>query len=76
MVNLLGDQELAVRAGNPMDVQVTELNPPDLAEGEDSWIVEFMPTLIAIILYMVILMPSGVLVTAVTDEKKKGCWKS
>lgn len=70
MVNLLGDQELAVRAGNPMDVQVTRLKPPDLAEGEDSWIVEMMPTLITIILYMVILLPSGVLVAAITDEKK------
>jgi len=70
LVNLLDDPELAGRVQTPFKAEVTRLKPPELAEGEDSWIVELLPTLVTIILYMVILLPSGVLVAAITDEKK------
>jgi ABC-2 type transport system permease protein len=70
LVNLLADAELAAEVWNPLDVTVTALESAEVEAGEDSWIVEFFPTLMVLLLYMVILMPAGGLVNAVTDEKK------
>ena len=68
LVNLLGDAELAAEVWNPLEVKVTALA---LIEPEkDSWIVRLLPRLMTIMLYMVILMPAGVLMNAITDEKK------
>lgn len=69
LVNLLGDEELAADVWNPLVVEPTPLAPTE-SETEDSWIVELFPNLMAFILYLVILLPAGVLVNAVTDEKK------
>lgn len=71
LVNLLdGDTELAAQVWNPFQAQVTELASPEAEDTEESWITEFLPTLMTLILYMVIILPSGVLVSSVTDEKK------
>ena len=69
-INILGDPDLAAVIQNPMNVEVTSLAPPGEDEIKDSWISEVLPNLMAIILYMVIIMTSGLLITAVTDEKK------
>ena len=71
LVTLLeGDTRLAQQVLQPLDVEVTRLAPPEAAEAEDNWIVELFPVLMVLILYMVILIPAGSLVNAVTDEKK------
>ena len=68
--NLLGDPELAAGVWNPLEVQRTSLAPVEAEAGQDNWIVELLPALMVLILYMVIVLPSGILVSAVTDEKK------
>ena len=68
--NLLGDADLAAGVWNPLDVQQTSLAPVEAEAGQDNWIVERLPVLMVLILYMVIVVPSGILVSAVTDEKK------
>jgi len=71
LVNLLdGDTELAAQVWKPFDAQVTQLASSRAKDTEDSWITELLPQLMTIILYMAIILPSGVLVSAVTDEKK------
>jgi len=71
LVNLLdGDTELAAQVWNPFDAQVTQLASSKAGDTEDSWITELLPQLMTLILYIAILLPSGVLVSAVTDEKK------
>jgi ABC-2 type transport system permease protein len=71
LFNLLdGDAELAANVRKPFDVQVTQLASADSAEEAESWISSFFPNLMALVLYMVILMPAGGLVNAMTDEKK------
>jgi ABC-2 type transport system permease protein len=70
MANLLGDAELAGEVSNPFEVRVTSLKPAEESAAEDSWIVELMPTLMTLLLYMCIIMPASILVTSVTDEKK------
>jgi ABC-2 type transport system permease protein len=69
LYNLLGDAERAAEVWEPLEVTVRALKPAE-AQAEDSWIVELFPTLMVLILYMVVLIPSGMLVNAVTDEKK------
>jgi len=68
--NLLGDADLAAGVWNPLEVQRTSLAPVEAEAGQDNWIVERLPGLMVLILYMVIVLPSGILVSAVTDEKK------
>ncbi len=69
--NLLnGDTRLAADVRNPLDVHVTQLESPTAQPESESWITELLPNLMAFSLYMVIIIPSGVLVTAVVDEKK------
>lgn len=71
LANLLeGDAELAARVWDPLDVQVTRLTSPGSEEDADSWIVDYFPNLMTLILYMVILLPAGGLVNSLTDEKK------
>jgi ABC-2 type transport system permease protein len=71
LVNVLGgDEELAARVWEPLDIRVTPLAVSDAKADEDNWIVELFPTLMVLILYMVIILPAGVLVNAITDEKK------
>jgi ABC-2 type transport system permease protein len=74
LVNLFdGDVEAAARVWRPLDVNWQQLPSPQGAEGGDadeSWIAHLLPNLMAFVLYMVVIIPSGVLVTAVTDEKK------
>lgn len=65
-----GNTQLAQQVASPLDVQVTRLASPQTVEEEENWIVELFPTLMVLILYMVILVPAGSLVNAVTDEKK------
>lgn len=71
LVNMLGgDEQLAADVRQPLDVQETSLAVAEQASAEDNWMVELFPTLMVLLLYMVILIPAGVLVNAVTDEKK------
>ena len=70
LANLVPDLELAAAVRQPLDVQVTALAQAGAQTDEDNWIVELLPTLMAVILYMAIILPSGTLVNAVTDEKK------
>lgn len=68
--NLAGDGELAARLRQPLDVTVTTLAPMDPQAAEDNWFVHLLPTMMALMLYMAILIPSSTLISAVTDEKK------
>jgi ABC-2 type transport system permease protein len=71
LLNLLGgDSELAATVWAPLDVQVTHLSPAGSEEETESWITDLFPNLMTFTLYMVILMPAGGLVNAITDEKK------
>jgi ABC-2 type transport system permease protein len=69
VANLLGDTELAEKVWNPINVTFTAQDP-QLDENEDSWVVELLPNMMSFALYMVIIMSSGVMIAAVTDEKK------
>ena len=71
LVNLLeGDTELAGKVWNPYEAQVTQLASRSGEEAEESLFTDLLPTIMTVILYMAIILPSGVLVTAVLDEKK------
>ena len=69
--NLLdGDAQLAESIWKPLEVEVISLAPPQTESAEESWFTSLFPTLMVLILYMVILIPAGILVSSVTDEKK------
>jgi ABC-2 type transport system permease protein len=71
LVNLLGgNAALAADIQIPFDLRAHALEAVEDGVAEESWIVEFFPTLMVLLLYMIILMPAGVLVNALTDEKK------
>ncbi len=71
MYNLLGsDTQLASSIWQPLDVEAISLAPPQSESDQESWFSEMFPTLMVLILYMVILIPAGILVTSLTDEKK------
>lgn len=70
MVNLLQDEALAAQVWEPMRVSVTHLQAPGAVPTEETWVTELMPTLMVLILYMIVLTPAGLLVNAITDEKK------
>jgi ABC-2 type transport system permease protein len=70
LTNLIADTELASVVWQPLQLEITSLQPPQSEAEEGNWIVELFPTLMVLILYMVILLPAGMLVNAVTDEKK------
>jgi ABC-2 type transport system permease protein len=65
-----GDAVLSSRLAAPLDVQSRPLTAASAQELEENWIVELLPTLMILLLYMAILMPAGSLVNAFTDEKK------
>ena len=70
LVNILGgDARLAELVQQPFDLQVTSLAPAAPAV-EETWINEMLPLLMVLILYMSLLMPGGILISAVVDEKK------
>jgi len=67
--NLLGrDAALAERVRTPLEIFVTDLS--DEVKHEETWFTEMFPTLMTLILYMVILLPAQMLVSAVAHEKK------
>ena len=68
--NLAGDGTLAAQIREPLDVEETALAPADPEADEGNWFVELFPTMMALILYLAILIPSSTLISAVTDEKK------
>lgn len=72
LVNVLGgDTELASAVRRPMDVFDMSLAPPvPSASDEDVWITEMFPLFMVLILYMALIIPGGILVTALIDEKK------
>ncbi len=70
LTNLLGDDELAADVWRPLDVEMTSLASTGPEADQDNWIVAAFPTLMVLILYMAILIPSGMLVNAIVDEKK------
>ncbi|HUM70457.1 MAG TPA: ABC transporter permease, partial [Chloroflexota bacterium] len=70
LTNLLGGPEKAVAVWQPLIVQVTQLRQEVAAVDEENWFVALMPTLMVFIIYMTIIIPSGMLVNSVTDEKK------
>ncbi len=70
LTNLLGGPEKAVAVWQPLIVEVTQLRPEAAAVDEENWFVELMPTFMVFIIYMTIIIPAGLLVNSVTDEKK------
>lgn len=69
LADLVGDERLAELVAIPVIVTeqpLQEIAPP---EGE-YWIVELLPLLVVVILYLAIVMTAGNLVNAITDEKK------
>jgi ABC-2 type transport system permease protein len=71
LVNVLGgDLPLATAVRKPMDV--FDMSPaPSVDTGdEDVWIIEMFPLLMVLILYMALIIPGGILVNALIDEKK------
>lgn len=69
LVNLLGDEQLARAVWQPLDLQVTSLTA-ESGMDEDNWLIELFPMLMVLLIYMVVVLPAGMLVNAVTDEKK------
>lgn len=71
LVNVLdGDSQLAARVSQPLEVFDMSLAPPADQSGEDVWITEMYPLLMVLILYMALIIPGGILVNALIDEKK------
>ncbi len=70
LVNLLGgDARLAAAVQQPLDVQTTALAPV-VAATEEAWITEMFPLFMVLILYMALIIPGGILISALIDEKK------
>jgi ABC-2 type transport system permease protein len=70
LANMLGNESLAMKVQDPLELEVISMAPPGASEAQDNWLTSFLPNLMALILYMVIIMSSSVLVAAMTDEKK------
>lgn len=70
LVNLLGgDAELASAVQQPLEVRTTSLAPA-VAATDESWIGEMFPLFMVLILYMALIIPGGILINALIDEKK------
>lgn len=70
LINLLGgDASLASAVQQPFQVQATSLAPV-VAASEESWISELFPLFMVLVLYMALIIPGGILVNALIDEKK------
>lgn len=71
LVNVLdGDTRRAASVRQPMEVFDMSLAPPVDTSGEDVWITEMFPLFMVLILYMALIIPGGILVNALIDEKK------
>ena len=71
LVNVLGgDTQLAATIRQPMEVFDMSLAPPVDQSMEDVWITEMFPLFMVLILYMALIIPGGILVNALIDEKK------
>jgi ABC-2 type transport system permease protein len=71
LYNLLeGDADLAASVWNPLEASERRLATPDSADLAGSWVGEMFPSFMALTLYVVIIIPAGLLVTSLTDEKK------
>ncbi len=53
----------------PFQVRATSLAPV-VAASEDAWISEMFPLFMVLILYMALIIPGGILINALIDEKK------
>lgn len=70
LINILGgNASLASAVQQPFQVQATSLAPV-AAPSEEGWISEMFPLFMVLILYMALLIPGGILVNALIDEKK------
>lgn len=70
LVNILGgDASLASAVQQPFQVRATSLAPV-VAASEDAWISEMFPLFMVLILYMALIIPGGILINALIDEKK------
>ena len=70
LVNMLdGDTDLAGRVWNPMDLRETPLSPSGNAD-RDSPFARLVPMLSVILIYLAILMSSGLLFTSVRNERR------
>jgi ABC-2 type transport system permease protein len=70
LVNLLGgDASLAAAVQQPLQVQITSLAAP-APPVEDAWISELFPLFMVMILYIALIIPGGILISALIDEKK------
>jgi ABC-2 type transport system permease protein len=74
LVNLFGgDEAAASAAASPLNINWQQAARPGASQAgdiDDSWIAEILPNLMAFLLYMVIILPAGTLMAAVSDEKK------
>jgi ABC-2 type transport system permease protein len=69
-VNLLnGDTRLASRIQNPLNLQVTVVNPPSPRDQQNP-LTFFLPYAVTLIYYFIILMTSSLLLNSVTKEKE------
>jgi ABC-2 type transport system permease protein len=69
-VNLLnGDVQLASRVQNPLNLDVTVLNPASQRDQENP-LTFFLPYAVTMIYYFIILMTSSLLLNSVTTEKE------
>lgn len=70
LVNLLGgDASLAAAVQQPLQVQITSLAPP-APPVEQAWISDLFPLFMVMILYIALIIPGGILISALIDEKK------
>lgn len=71
LYNILGgDADLAASTWNPIKASETRLAAPEGEDLGDSPVARLFPTFMALTLYIVIIIPAGVLVSSLTDEKK------
>ncbi len=70
-LSLFGDDlALGAAAMEPMILTTREIVSTSGPIAQDNWLAEQLPFFLVILLYIVILVPAGVLVNSVTDEKK------
>lgn len=70
LYNLLGDPDVAAAVRQPLQLEIRPLSGEEGVADEENWITELFPTLMVLLIYMVVIMPAGMLVNAVADEKK------
>ena len=70
LYNLLEDPDTASAVWQPLQLELRPLVSEEAGADEENWITELFPTLMVLLIYMVVIMPAGMLVNAVADEKK------